>query len=163
MSGKNSVHLNSFLCTLIFARLQGSSNQRPSTLSINWTSITRTAKRNKNIFELPKFRAITIRVRVNIRSTQRAVLQKSCSTLQWVFCWENWFTFMLCWQDEIHLLGDYFKISLLNGHYQMDNFFSEPWKFSEIMDIHDEMYIIHVMQLAGKNISAIFLGVRNTF
>ena len=26
---------------------------------------------------------------VNRRSTQRAVLQKSCSTVQWVFCWEN--------------------------------------------------------------------------
>ena len=36
-------------------------------------------------------------------------------------------------------------------------------KFAEIMGVHDEMHIIHVMQLAGENISAIFLGVKNTF
>ena len=31
------------------------------------------------------------------------------------------------------------------------------------MDVRDETHIIHVMQLAGKNISAIFPGVKNTF
>ena len=29
--------------------------------------------------------------------------------LQWVFCWENWPSFMSCWQDEIRLLGDLFE------------------------------------------------------
>ena len=37
----------------------------------------------------------------------------SCSAteaaLQWVFCWENLSSFMCCWQDEIHLLGDFRK------------------------------------------------------
>ena len=47
------------------------------------------------------------------------------AVLQWVFCWENRFTFMFCWQDEIRLLRDVLKISLLNGHYRhkVANFF----------------------------------------
>ena len=43
-------------------------------------------------------------------------------------------------------------------------FFLAPWKFSEIMDVHGEMHMSHsCLQLAGKNINAIFLGVKNTF
>ena len=42
------------------------------------------------------------------------------AALQWVICWENGFTFMSCWQDEIQLLGDHMKISLLNGHYRRE-------------------------------------------
>ena len=38
------------------------------------------------------------------------------------------------------------------------------WKFAEIMDVCDETHIIHLCYAAGwENISAIFLGVQNTF
>ena len=33
----------------------------------------------------------------------------------------------------------------------------------EFMDVSNETHETQVMQLAGKNISAIFLGVKNTF
>ena len=42
--------------------------------------------------------------------------------------------------------------------------FLEAWEFSEIMDVNDEMHINHSFYAAGwENISAIFLGVKNTF
>ena len=47
---------------------------------------------------------------------------------------------------------------------QSGKYFLEPWKFSEIRDVHDEMHLIHSCYGAGwENISAIFLGVKNTF
>ena len=50
----------------------------------------------------------------------------------------------------MRLLGDYSKISMLNGHFRRDeNFLLEPWKLSEIMDGHDEMHIIHSCYAAG--------------
>ena len=33
----------------------------------------------------------------------------------------------------------------------------------KFMDVSNEMHKTQVMQVAGKNISAIFLGVKNTF
>ena len=48
------------------------------------------------------------------------------AVLQWVFCWENWSSFMSCWQDKIHLLGDFLENFLLSGHYRLrsgENFF----------------------------------------
>ena len=50
------------------------------------------------------------------RSTQRAVLQKSCSTVG-IFAGKIDSVFRCCWQDEMHLLGDFFENFLLNGHY----------------------------------------------
>ena len=77
------------------------------------------------------------------------------AVLHWVFCWENWSSFMCCWQDEIHLLGDFVANFLLNGHYcreaakicfrTLDNL----WKFAEIMDVRDETHIIHSCYPAG--------------
>ena len=62
---------------------------------------------------------------------------------------------MSCWQDEIHLLGDFLKKLLLNGNYRrkvvkilfrtLDNL----RKFAKIMDVHDEMHIIHSCYEAG--------------
>ena len=38
------------------------------------------------------------------------------------------------------------------------------WKFAEIMGVHDETHKVHSCYAAGwENISAIFLGVKNTF
>ena len=42
------------------------------------------------------------------------------AVLQWVFCWENWSSFMCNWQDEIHLLETFLEIFLLNGHYRRE-------------------------------------------
>ena len=42
--------------------------------------------------------------------------------LQWVFCWENWSSFMSCWTEKMHLLGDFLKIFMWNGH-RGENFF----------------------------------------
>ena len=43
----------------------------------------------------------------------------------------------------------------------------ELWRIFEnllkFMDVSNETHKTQVMQLAGKNISAIFLGVKNTF
>ena len=65
---------------------------------------------------------------------------------------------MSCCQDEIHLLGDFLKISLLSGHYchKVANFF---WNFGNFLKLG--MFVMkctkftHVVGLAGKNISAI--------
>ena len=62
---------------------------------------------------------------------------------------------MSCWQDEIHLLGDFLKNVLLNGHYRGEaaKFFFKLWtifkKSAEIMDVHDETHIIHSCYAAG--------------
>ena len=49
------------------------------------------------------------------------------AVLQWVLRWENWSSFMSCFKDEIHLLGDLFKQFLWNRHYrrQVANILSE--------------------------------------
>ena len=66
------------------------------------------------------------------------------SVLQWVFCWENWSSFMCCWQDEIHLLWDLSENFLSNGHYRRKaakTFFrtlDNLWKVAEIMDVRDD-------------------------
>ena len=62
---------------------------------------------------------------------------------------------MCCWQDEIHLLGDLLENFLLYGHYcrkaakilfrTLDNLS----KLAEIMDVRDEMHIIHLCYVAG--------------
>ena len=73
---------------------------------------------------------------------------------------------MCCWQDEIHLLADIFSKSFVER--AAAKFFLELWKiFKNLlklwMFVMKRTEIAHVMQLAGKNISAIFLGVKNTF
>ena len=71
---------------------------------------------------------------------------------------------MSCWQDEIHLLGDYLKIALLNMVIIAAKIFLESWEFSEITDVNDEIHINHSCYAASwENISAILLGVKNTF
>ena len=58
---------------------------------------------------------------------------------------------MCCWQDEIHLLGDFSENFLLNGH-RGENFFrilDNLWKFAEIMDICDETHIFRSCYAAG--------------
>ena len=52
-------------------------------------------------------------------STQRAVLQNSCSTVG-ILLGKLIHFLMSSWQDEIQLLGDYLKISLLNSHYRRE-------------------------------------------
>ena len=54
-----------------------------------------------------------------LRSTQRAVLQNSCSTVG-VLLGKFGSSFVSCWQDEIHQLGDFFKNFLLKGHYRRE-------------------------------------------
>ena len=74
---------------------------------------------------------------------------------------------MSFWQDQIHLLGDYLKISLLNGHSRRQAaiiFFQNLENFLKLLMFKVKCTLFtHVMQLAGKNISAIFLGMKNTF
>ena len=50
------------------------------------------------------------------RSTQRAVLQKSCSTVGILL--GKLIQFMCCWQNKIHLLGDFLENFLLSGHHR---------------------------------------------
>ena len=64
----------------------------------------------------------------------------------------------------------FLAIFLLNGHYRRKaaKIFLELWTILENllklwMFMMKRTKIIYVMQLAGKNISAIFLGVKNTF
>ena len=62
---------------------------------------------------------------------------------------------MCCWQDEIHLLGDFLQNFLLNGHYcrevakilfrTLDNLL----KFAEIVDVGDETHIDDSCYAAG--------------
>ena len=108
---------------------------------------------------------------LNVRDEHPTSYSAGKAVLQWVFCWENWSSFMCSWQDEIHLLGAFFlAIFLLNVHYR-----PEAAKFFlELLTIFENLLKLwmfmmkctkfpHVMQLAGKSISAIFLGVKNTF
>ena len=92
------------------------------------------------------------------------------TVLQCVFCWENWSSFMCSWQDEIHcwetFFGNFFGKWALSPR-SGKNFFVELWTIFENllklwMFMMKRTKITHVMQLAGKNISTIFLGV-NTF
>ena len=53
------------------------------------------------------------------RSTQRAVLQKSCSTVC-ILLGKLVQLYVCSWQDEIHLLEDFLAIFLLNGHYRRE-------------------------------------------
>ena len=52
-------------------------------------------------------------------------------------------------------------------HHEMEKSFVELRRILEnllkFMDVSNETHKTQVMQLAGKNISAIFLGVKNTF
>ena len=77
---------------------------------------------------------------------------------------------MPCWQCEVHLLADFLENVLLNGHYRRE----AAKVFLELCTIFENllklwMFVMkrtqftHVMQLAGKDISVIFLGVKNTF
>ena len=62
---------------------------------------------------------------------------------------------MCCWQDEIHLLGDFSENFLLNGHSpheaakNLSKTLDNLCKFAEIMDALDEIHIIHSSYAAG--------------
>ena len=68
----------------------------------------------------------------------------------------------ICWET-------FQKTFVKSGHYhhQTEKSFVELRRIFEnllkFMDVSNETHKTQVMQLAGKNISAIFLGVKNTF
>ena len=68
----------------------------------------------------------------------------------------------ICWET-------FQKTFVKSGHYhhETEKSFVELRRIFEnllkFMDVSNEMHKTQVMQLAGKNISAIFLGVKNTF
>ena len=62
---------------------------------------------------------------------------------------------MSCWQDEIHLLGDFFITLFVKWSLSprsRENFFStldNLRKFAEIMDVRDETHVIDSCYVAG--------------
>ena len=77
------------------------------------------------------------------------------AVLQRVFRWESWSSFMFCRQDEIHLLGDFFKNFLWNGYYRREAMkilfrtLDSLWKYDEIMDVRYETHIIRSCYAVG--------------